>query len=671
MLNTTNKWKMMMVALPDDEFFAIMRNYLGKLQTPFNKHSLIDALADFLLREETEERVLSMIDKEDALLLTSINFLAGTDIHELHDFLGAERSFMSIHHLLLNLEERLLIYRDAESGRIRISPVFNELFKTKVFDTDLLFPSMDCQDEKYPDIWLTDALVTAFISFICKIPDILKLDGTIKKKAEDEIRRIFPDLLTEKKTGTGLSILLQTLQGLSIITQTPDEIVLLEDNLKEFSELRNKQRFMLYAAASIGNENSTGLIIKLSELIDRLLNAIPQGKSFTLGSIKKLLLLIIKKSAVNYLNTDSILDALISLGYLVFSDTRYVINPHLKEHLAVKEYTEPPLIVQPSFDITVKPWISLKDGIKFASVTEIKKFDLYPDFELNRGSYIRGHDCKLHSGSIIKVMEKLSARSIPQNISVSVESWEEDYNRVHLYEGIVLTVNSDKQIIIKHLYKLHPYILKELADGIYLMDSENVKEWRLIIENAGINVPGIQKNTTTVSNSTTLFHNLETLKESDILRIPTTTPGSFTANSDFHNDLNIKLNSLKLSSHEKEGFKVRIDKKLILHPDQIQKGNIRNEKTEASGMDYIGKVRLIERALESKNELLEVTFGNPIEKLTTYLVKPIDFNKSKEDLLLNAISLPEEKNIQLIVRKMSKVKRLKSSLFAPPKETVR
>jgi len=114
---------------------------------------------------------------------------------------------------------------------------------------------------------------------------------------------------------------------------------------------------------------------------------------------------------------------------------------------------------------------------------------------------------------------------------------------------------------------------------------------------------------------------------------------------------------------------VRIDKKLILYPDQIQQGNIRNEKTEASGMDYIGKVRLIERAIESNNELLEVTFGSPIEKLTTYLVKPVDFDKSQEDLLLNAISLPEEKKTQLIVRKMSKVKRLKSSLFAPLKET--
>jgi len=217
MLNTTEYWKKVMVALPDEDFFAIMRNYLGKLKTPFNKHSLIDDLADFLLREDTENRILSMIDNNDALILTSIDFLSGTDIHELHDFLGPDRSFMSIHHLLLNLEERLLIYRDSDSGRIKISPVFEDLFKNKIVDTNLLFPSMDCTEKKIPNLWFTDALVTAFFSFIYKFPDILKLDGTIKKKALDEINGIFPTLLTEEKTGTRLNLLLQSLESLSLI----------------------------------------------------------------------------------------------------------------------------------------------------------------------------------------------------------------------------------------------------------------------------------------------------------------------------------------------------------------------------------------------------------------------------------------------------------------------
>lgn len=667
MLNTTEYWKKVMVALPDDEFFAIMRNYLGKLKTPFNKHTLIDDLADFLLREETEKRILSMIDKEDALILTSINFLSGTDIHELHDFLGPDRSFMSIHHIMLNLEERLLIYRDSDSGRIKISPLFENLFKNKVFNTNLLFPSMDCNDKKFPEIWFTDALLTAFISFIYKVPDILKLDGTIKKKAQDGINSIFPNLFENEKLGTRINLLLKSLKNLSLLEDNHDEIILLEENLLEFSEIQISERYMFYAASIVSKDIPDNLLANLADVIEKLLNAIPAGKSFDLGSIKKLLLLIIKKSSLNYQNCDSILDALISLKFLVLSKTRYIVNPHLKEQLLWKEFTEPPLIVQPSFDLTVKPWLNLKDGIKFACLTDIKKFDLYPDFELNRASYTRGHDSKLHSSSIIKTLEELSSRPIPQNILVSVNSWEEDYNRVKIYEGIILSVNPDKRIIIKHLQNLQSFILEELADGVYLMDSNFVKEWKIIIENAGISVPGIQKNQI-IKESSSIQKYVKSFKSSDLIKIPETLPTEFIQDYNFQDELTVKLNSLKLNSDEKNGFKIRISKKLILFPDQIQHGNIRTEKTEASGMDYIGKIRLIERTLESTSELLEVTFGSPIEKLTTYLVKPIALDKSNEDLLLNAITLPGEDKIELIVRKMSKVKRLKSSLFAPSKD---
>ncbi len=655
----------MMVGLPDRDFFAIMRNYLGKLRTPFNKHDLIDALADLLLREETESRILSLIDREDALLLTSINFLSGTDIHELHDFLGQERSFMSIHHLLLNLEERLLIYREPESGRIRISPVFQQLFEKNVFDTDLLFPSEECSDGKFPDIWLTDALITAFITFLYKFPDILKLDGTIKKKAKDEIKEIFPDLLIEEKSGLRLNILIRSLLGMSMVQSNPEEIVLLENNILECSKLPLKQRYMLYAASAIGTDLPDDLTAGLAKIVEKLLDAMPENKSFSPGSIKKLLLLLMKKSALNYSGTDSILKILISLRFLIPVKMRYAVNPHVKEHFSSRENREPPLIVQPSFDLTVKPWISLRDGLKIACITEIRKFDLYPHFELNKSSYTRGHDCRINPDDTASVLEELSGRPIPQNIAVSLKSWEEDYSKVQLVEGIVLIVNEDKRIIFDHLFNLEPYVRRKLAPGVFLMDSEKEREWRSIIENAGIIVPEIKRDHHNDVDST-VFKNLQSQKSSEILRIPSSKPSMPKNQISYQDELIEKLNTANLSADEKNGFRVRIGKKLILYPEQIQKGNIKTEKTEASGMDYIGKVRLIERALESKNELLEITFGNPIEKLTTYLVKPVSFDKSKEDLMLTTITLPEEKELVFKIRKMSKVKRLKSSLFAPP-----
>ncbi len=665
MLNTTEYWKKVMVALPDEEFFAIMRNYLGKLKTPFNKHTLIDDLADFLLRDETEKRILSMIDEEDALILTSIDFLSGTDIHELHDFLGSDRSFMSIHHILLNLEERLLIYRDSENGKIKISPLFENLFKDKVFNTDLLFPSKDNPIAKHPDLWFSDTLVIAFISFIFKNPDLLKLDGSVKKKIYEDISKIFPNLFSDNSSLSRLDLLLMSLKNLSLIKEKSEEIIPEEYTLKQLSELDIQERYMLYAASIVQPDLNISTLYNYAELINRFLKAIPQKKNFSYSSITKLLLLIIKKSGIKSVENDLIINSLINFNLLINTNNRYEINSKLNEIFSLKEINEPPLIVQPSFDITVKPWLSLKEGIKFACLTEIKKFDIYPDFELNRASYTRGHECKLNSQNIISILEDLSARHVPQNILVSVKSWEEEYNRVKLYEGIVLSVKSEKKIIIEHLQNLQIYIKNELAPGIYLMDPENVKEWKIIIENAGISVPVIQKNGIT-GEEPTIMYRPGTLNSSEFIQIPVKTvqePAQEEYN--FNQELNKRLNSLNLKKEEENGFKIRIDKKLILYPEQIQHGNIKTEKTEASGMDYTGKIRLIERAIQSKSELLEISFGNPIEKIITYLVKPDNIDKTNEDLILNAITLPEENSIQLIVRKMSKVKRLKSSLFAP------
>ncbi|MCD6397603.1 MAG: hypothetical protein J7L71_08680, partial [Spirochaetaceae bacterium] len=522
MLNTTEYWKKVMVALPDEEFFAIMRNYLGKLKTPFNKHTLIDDLADFLLRDETEKRILSMIDEEDALILTSIDFLSGTDIHELHDFLGSDRSFMSIHHLLLNLEERLLIYRDSENGRIRISPLFDNLFKDKVFNTDLLFPSRDNSKTKHPDLWFTDTLVTAFISFIFKHPDLLKLDGTIKKKAHDEITRIFPNLLAGNYSPTRLDLLLRGLRNLSLVKDIEEEISPEEYALKQLSELSIQERYMLYSASIIQPDIKLSSLNDFADIINRFLNAIPREKNFPHSSITKLLLLILKKFNIKSAKSEIILNALISSNLLVNKENGYEVNSNLNGIYSLEEINEPPIIVQTSFDLTIKPWLSLKDGIKFACLTEIKKFDIYPDFELNRASYTRGHDCKLYSKDINKTLEDLSGRPIPQNIQVSVKSWEEEYNRVKIYEGIILSVNSEKRVIIEHLQNLQIYIKKELAPGIYLMDPENTKDWRIIIENAGINVPVIQK-VHTDSEEHTILYSPGILNDSDFLKIPVST----------------------------------------------------------------------------------------------------------------------------------------------------
>ncbi len=46
-------WQRSVLTLPDAVFFDLMRNYLGDITTPFNKHNLIRRLVKFLKRKET------------------------------------------------------------------------------------------------------------------------------------------------------------------------------------------------------------------------------------------------------------------------------------------------------------------------------------------------------------------------------------------------------------------------------------------------------------------------------------------------------------------------------------------------------------------------------------------------------------------------------------------
>ena len=54
-------FKSTLLTLGDDAFFELIRNYLGPIKTPFNKHDLIAQLMAFLRRDEIQDRIVSLI----------------------------------------------------------------------------------------------------------------------------------------------------------------------------------------------------------------------------------------------------------------------------------------------------------------------------------------------------------------------------------------------------------------------------------------------------------------------------------------------------------------------------------------------------------------------------------------------------------------------------------
>ena len=71
-MNSMNHWADAFEAMPEQQFFKLIRLYLGEVQTPYNRQRLISQLASFIKNAENTQSILSYLDKKDITFLTAI-----------------------------------------------------------------------------------------------------------------------------------------------------------------------------------------------------------------------------------------------------------------------------------------------------------------------------------------------------------------------------------------------------------------------------------------------------------------------------------------------------------------------------------------------------------------------------------------------------------------------
>ncbi len=670
MLNNLEQWKKIIVSLPDEEFFSIMRNYLGELKTPFNKHILTDRLLSFLTKEETVERIISLIGEKDAYFLTLIYFLDEPDIKTLYNFLRNEKSFLEVQHIILNLEERLLIFKEPETERIRLSPIFRDTLKEKVLDTRLIFPFETVNEAGAPVPWMNEALLTALVSFINFNPDIFKLDGELKKRPKENIAAVFPDLLSLKGGRTKLEITVKALSALNILKNERGRILISYEHISDFINLPAKERYGLILAASAMDGENPGIndIIRTSDIITSFLDTLPENKGFCIPTLTFLLETAARTDGIDSELAGNIIRTLSETGFLYrYKEDRYVFNPHVKELMYPSDREEPDLIIQSSFSITAKPWINLRSGLPLALSSLITKYDLFSHYEINKRSFLGIRRIKMNYKDLVSYLEKASKGPVPQNISASLEHWAQEYDTIQLYEGTILVVSESRQVIIDHIESLKPYIKLHPAPNVYILSPEEEGEWSRILLETGIPVLPEVKSFSAQQERISHFEAADEKKKHSRPRINfiDRKKDSKGRTPDFIPELHSALEKKKLSDSELEEMNARIGRKLILFPDQIQSGVYRKEITEVGGLDYTGKLRLIHRAMERGTDILEIKSNIFPEDNNRILIKPVRINNENDKHILHASTLPEEEELAIPVGKISHIKLLKSSLYAP------
>ncbi len=694
-------WRKYFIRLDDSDFLMTMRLYLGEVKTPYNKQKLLEQLEAFLRNEETQKNIVALLSKKDILLLSAIKFISGANIESLKEFFGNDFNEEKTLMALQELKSRLLIYEDSSSRRFdstyKINPILSQTLD-EVLSAKNLCPEYSSPIE-IPDAseCASAELVAAFLSYVAKNKSICKLDGTFKKRAEDELKEKFPGQIER------LKLLSRAFVNLELIKESEGSLELNWNEIEAFSELENCEQ-MVYLLAAIPVHSSKERTRLYAEIFLNALNAIPQN-GFSKNVFLRYIYLLCAKNSLEYFSYskpsrfskivqsheqgadlqsepetlneffERLLDYAETLGMVNvleknisenFSDKIIFKNPNFSAPNpdALKQAM---LKIDSAFNITLMQGFTPSNIFPLVKFADIVKFDTVAQFEINKDSAIRALDCGMDSKKIIEFLQENSNLKLPEPLEISLKEWEDAYNSISIYKGFVIKLDEKSAALAERNSHLKQHIFEQLAPGIFLLDcADEAKVGRLLkrcgIENAGkiktAERENVQPHFSKIGNSRALFDDAPSAKKNPSKKSSEDGEKKSAKNSSkdaksiakkktsdeqetFLQDIFKSIDALELSDEQKDTLRDIAASKIIVNSSQLRAPTIPVEKKSARGMDYQGKVHVIEQALRNKERILfriskgaNLEVGSPVS---------IDRTKFQDGIYLHLIVDGEEK----------------------------
>ncbi|MFW6288482.1 MAG: hypothetical protein ACOC2Q_01740 [Spirochaetota bacterium] len=655
-------FKSALLTLRDEAFFELVRNYLGPVKTPFNKHDLIARLEGFLRKETIQNRIVGLIDDEDAELLTAIWMLGEPDFDEIHLFFARQRSYLDLHQRLLNLEDRLLIYRAGE--HLRINPILLERLEESVLRVESLFASRERldTDPEPRSPWVSDTLLIALHSYLCEGPEVFRADRSLRKRALNDLRERLPVIIEPAVHPEGQLRATPLLEALLAAGAVVEESGLypVSDIWDELAALSPLQRIVAVVAAIAGEEDDPG---SLAPAIEGVVTTLPSGRAMSTISVERLLLVLAPDQSAETCRRAR--EMMTVAGLLIPVDEEFVLLAELPEEHEERK----PLVVQPNFELTMPEEFSFADGLLVARISKLRRHDRYPRFELTKERVAASLRNGLDIETIIDRLTSLAGGQLPQNIVVTMQSWAGEHESVRLFKGVVLTVEEARRPVVEHAASVQGLVRERLAPGVYLIDERDVEAMQSALEDAGVElVPEIaatpRRGTAPIRvESRKLIDHGRLATFSRVFRVTGEKRAPARPISrDWLEDIQKRLDEKSLTPEQREELAGRVRNKLILGVEQVRPDTFKTEKTEARGLDYVGKVRIIEQAIRTGSSLLEIIERSEDGSPHRRLVEPIEMNKRENELVLVGEELPRRSRVELLVRKLGLVRRLRSGL---------
>ncbi len=697
------RWQEAIASLPDKQFFNTMRLYLGEIKTPYNKQRLTQQLAAFVKREENLTSLLTLIDSFDVTILTAISLIPNPTQQTIIEFFRTEYPVTDLYAEIINLTERLLIYteKSADTGKdfIRINPLIRENL-LPYLDSRLIFPEYTVTRFSNDDIFrISPNLLAAFISYIRIRGISCKADGTIKKNDKSRLSEIFPG------KDDFIQRLMNAFVNLSLVYEREEGKGFRLDinRTKKFAELSEIQQYALLCAAAVSRFSKDGLKKEAQLLID-CLTSIPES-GFSRDSIIRLAFLVgtytedgsalahksrfsqileaaRQESGIEPEQNAELLDRMIDCAVLfgllrkngstedgieLYKTSEELINTGknslTNDSLLNGESTQLPKVlnIDSTYTVTLMPGLSLRELLPLTDFMLVKKFEVVTEFEITRQTVSEGFDNDLTPEILFERIEKYSYYQIPQNLKINITEWYNSYSSAQLYYGYVLKVKDNNISFAENNPNIKKYIKEKLAEGIYLLNLPAGSDISEFINESSLDFMGNVKTSLTKSDFST-FPLLRSGHKPAVLENKKTDckKTSISDADKILKTLKASLKNLDMEKHAKESLEHRISSRLILSENQLKTAAVRTEILEADGMDFAGKVHLIEAAVKDEDLMeLQMPDANGKGDFFTLVGLPLGISKQPGEAVMR-FQVEPTKNIEnFLVSRITHLRRLR------------
>lgn len=673
-------WQESILALPDKIFFNTMRLYLGEIKTPYNKQRLVSQLASFIKNEKNTNAILTLLDETDVKVLTAISKISNVTQEILVDFFKESFSSTEIFSEIINLQERLIVFTKENSGKnlLFINPFLKEALKPYL-NLSLLLPVSKVQNFSQKDnFMLSPNFLASFISFVRMYGISCKADGNLKKNDIQRLETVFPQ---KQKC---IQLLVNAFINLSLLKENEKGFELDDLRIQTFAEFLPELQYALLTAASVSRFSIEGLR-KESQLLLDVISSIPET-GFSRDSILKMTFLIgsytkegdafAKKSrflrmledakkdesfnlSQNANLLDRMIDSAIEFGLLISLGTNSE-NQEIYIKSQTNQFSEDSdlkvLNIDATFFVTIMPGLSLKKLLPLTNFLLIKKCEVVTEFEITKKSVSLSFDKMWTPEKIFSEMEKFSYYELPKNLKINILEWYNSYSSAMLYHGYILKVQDKNLTFVENNPIIKKYLKEKLATGIYLLNIPNDKDISIFMKESGIEFLGKVKESNSFSEHI-IFPNLTSGRKSDLLAQNSDEKFGKTSLEKAKNlqkSLKLALENKDIDKNLKVSLEHRISSRMILSLEQLEIANIRTEIIEADGMDFAGKIHLIEAAIKDK-EILEIEIS---QQNSTIVGIPQILSKQIGEAILRFQVEPSKEIITILVSKISHLKRL-------------